>query len=659
VETGLVFANLVRRRFFMTYQGSKNSRLFALLVVLSFILTASFVFADYSPNPSDPRANIPEGYQWSRTDVFPDIAAWEAELAALSEDIPKLERFEGRLSESPEVLLEVKNEIYSLLNRFSRLRTYSALLFDVEMGVSEYRQMSGKVSLLGPLFGKSIAWMEPEFLAIDRSIVEGWMAENAELGEFEYQFSELWRQQEHTLTAAEERILALTGNVRGVPGEVSETLMAVDMKFGTIVDEKGETIPVTLSGWSGLRSSPVYNVRKQATDVFFGGLRHYENTFATLLDGAVKSHILTKDARGYESCLEASLSPDNISTDAYRMLIDTVRSTLPKTMHKYIDLRRKVMGIEGPLTFPNLNNPMIDGIEKEYTYDEGRELIATALKPLGKDYGKLLAEGMDPANGWIDVYPNADKRSGAYSNGSLAGDIHPYVLHNFDNSLDAVSTTAHEFGHALHSAYSSKNQPLQYRGYTTFLAEVASTCNEALLTTYLFNEADDVDTKLMLLNQRLESIRQTIFRQTLFADFELRFHEHAEAGNPLTAEFLNDLYGGMIKEYYGPGFELGVDDECEWIFIPHFYYNFYVFTYATGLTSGLAIADLIEEDGSKAADRYIENLLSAGSSAPPLEILKNAGVNLESPEPILAAMDLFEKTVAEFDKLWTKKYGQK
>ncbi len=641
----------------MSYQGSQNIRLMVLLAISIVCLGATPLLAGYNPDPSAPRSDIPTEYQWSKTDLFPDQAAWEAELSALEEDIPTLTRFRGRLGESPEVMLQAYHEIHSMVVRFMKLRTYSALVFDTDMGVGDYRVMAGKVGQLGPKFGEATSWMQPELLTIDPETIKGWMATNPELAEHRYDFEEMWRQQAHTLSAAEERILALTGNVSGVPGEASETLLSVDMKFDTIVNEKGEEIPVTLSGWSGLRSSDVYNVRKQATDVFFGGLRKYENTFATLLDGAVKSHILNKDARGYDSCLEASLSPDNISPTAYRMLIDTVHENLPRTMHKYVQLRRKVMGLEGPLTFPNLNNAMIEGVEPEYTYDEGREIIVTALKPLGKEYVSLIKEGMDPANGWIDVYPNANKRSGAYSNGSLAADVHPYVLHNFDNSLDAVSTTAHEFGHALHSVYSSRNQPPQYRGYTTFLAEIASTCNEALLTNYLLDEADDVDTKLMLLNQRLESIRQTIFRQTLFADFELRFHEHAEAGNPLTADFLDQTYGDLIREYYGPDFELGPNDECEWVFIPHFYYNFYVFTYATGLTSGLAIADLIDDQGHKAAERYIENMLSAGSSAPPLDILRNAGVDLETPTPILAAMDLFEKTIDEFDKLWTKKYG--
>ncbi|PID80708.1 oligoendopeptidase F [bacterium DOLJORAL78_65_58] len=643
----------------MSYQGSSIRRLPALMAVIILCLGATPLLADYTPDPSAPRADIPTQYQWSKTDLFPDQAAWEAELAAIQQDIPKLTRFRGRLAEGPQVLLESQNEIQSLLTRFMKLRTYSAALFDTDMGVGDYRTMAGQVAQLGPKFSEATSWMEPELLSIDPEKIRGWMAANEELAGYRYEFEEMWRQQAHTLSAAEERILALTGNVRGVPMEASETLLSVDMKFGNIIDEQGREVPVTLSGWSGLRSSDVYNVRKQATDAFFAGLRQYDDTFATLLDGTVKSHILSKDARGYDSCLEAALSPDNISPKAYRMLIDTVRENLPRTMHKYVALRRKVMGLEGPLTFPNLNNNMIEGAEPEYTYEEGCKIIAAALRPLGKEYVALIKEGMDPANGWIDVYPNANKRSGAYSNGSLAADVHPYVLHNFDNSLDAVSTTAHEFGHALHSVYSSRNQPPQYRSYTTFLAEIASTCNEALLTDYMLRQADDIDTKLILLNQRLESIRQTIFRQTLFADFELRFHEQAETGSPLTADFLNQTYGDLIREYYGPEFEMGPNDECEWVFIPHFYYNFYVFTYATGLTSGLTIADLIEKDGRKAADRYIDNMLSAGCSAPPLDILRSAGVDLETPRPILAAMDLFEKTVEQFDKLWTKKYGRK
>jgi len=635
----------------------RKAALISMLAVLSCLLLAVPTLAGYEPDPSSPRADLPAGYQWNPYDIFPDNDAWQAELEAIGGDIPKLMEFQGRLGESAAIMLDAQSATHDMMIRLYKLYVYSQTLYDVDQGNNSHRQMQGQVAALFPSFGEATSWIEPELLEIDPSVIKNFMSEEEDLAVYSYYFSELWRQQEHTLSSPEERLMALTGNMRSVPSDAHEALLGVDMQFPDIIDDDGNVVRMTVSGFSALRSDESDAVRKQARDVFFGTLRKYETTFAVLLDGAIKSHIMSKEARGYDSCLEASLSPDNISTGAYRMLIDTVRESLPSTMHKYVALRRKVMGLEGSLTFPNLYNAMIEGVEPNYTYADAQEVITKGLKPLGKEYVGMLAEGMDPANGWIDVYPNENKRSGAYSNGVLAKEIHPYVLHNFDNTLDAVSTTAHEMGHALHSVYSNRNQPSIYAGYTTFLAEIASTCNEALLTNYMLAEADDVDVKLMLLNQRLESIRLTIFRQTLFADFELRFHEHAEAGNPLTAEYLNTLYAGMIKEYYGPDFELGEDDECEWMFIPHFYYDFYVFTYATGLTSGLALADEITEHGDEAAQRYIDNMLKAGSSAPPLEILRNAGVDLESPAPIISAMEMFEQTIDEFDRLWSKKYG--
>ncbi len=633
-----------------------------LIILSGLCLVASGLAnaADYVPDPSAPRSEIPTEYQWHSYDIFPNDAAWATELEAVKADLPSLTKYKGHLGDSAVSLLAAEQTVFDMSNRLYMLYIYAQTKYDVDQGNSELRQMQGKVSAIMPTFGEATSWIEPELLEIDPAVIKGFMAENAELAQFKYYFSELWRQKEHTLSAGEERIMALTGNIRSVPSDAHEALLGVDMEFPEIVGHDGKKVPVTLSGFSALRSDDNYVVRKQAADAFFGTLRKYQNTFAVLLDGVVRSHIMSKTARGYDSCLQASLSPDNIDPKAYRMLVDTVHSSLPRTMHKYVDLRRKVMGIDGQLTFPNLYNPMIKGVEPEYTYDEARKIIVKALRPLGKEYVGILAQGLNPANGWIDVYPNQDKRSGAYSNGVVAKDIHPFVLHNFDNSFDAVSTTAHEMGHAMHSYFSSHNQIPVYADYTTFLAEIASTCNEALLTDYMLNKYDDdIDMKLMLLNQRLESIRLTIFRQTLFADFELQFHEYAEQGNTLTADYLNNLYAQLIQDYYGPDFTLGPDDECEWMFIPHFYYNFYVFTYATGLTSGLALADEISQHGDKAAQRYINNMLKAGSSAPPLDILRSAGVDLETPAPILAAMDVFERTVTEFDKLWTKKYGKK
>jgi oligoendopeptidase F len=626
----------------------------AWLTVAACLLLALPALA-YTPDAAAPRSEVPTDYQWQWDHIFPDLETWEAELTAFENDIPSLTEYRGRLGESPENLKAAQSQVEAMVDRFRKLIIYAQLRFDIDQGDNEARTRQGRVAQLGPKFSQNLAWMEPELLTIPRETLETWMDQDPDLASWRYSFEEMWRQADYTLDADGERLMAINGRMRGTPSDAFEALLSVDIEFPEIIGLDGEPQPLTLNNFSTLRAASTYAVRKQAAEGFFGTLRQYENTFATLLDGVVKNHIATKEARGYDSCLEASLSPDNISTATYRNLIDTVRKNLPETLHKYVELRRKVMGIEDELDFANLYNPMLEDVEKPMTYEEGTKIIAKALQPLGKEYVEIASAGMDPASGWTDVYPNEDKRSGAYSNGALAHALHPYVLQNFDNTLDAVSTTAHEYGHAMHSYFSSKNQPYQYRGYTTFLAEIASTCNEALLTNYLLEQyEDDPEMTMLLLNQRLESIRLTIFRQTLFADFELQLHEHAEAGNPLTAEWLNNKYQELIETYYGPGFAMAENDQCEWMFIPHFYYNFYVFTYATGLTSGLAMADRIEEHGDKAAQQYIDEMLKAGSSAPPLELLKNAGVDLETPAPIQAAMDLFAETLEEFERVWVK-----
>ncbi len=625
------------------------------LLVLAVGLFAACSAVAYTPDAAAPRSAVPTEYQWQWEHIFPGVEAWEAELAAFEQDIPSLLEYQGRLGESRETLKQAQDDLHAMLERFYKLMVYAQLRFDIDQGDNEARTRQGRVGQLGPRLGQATSWMQPELLQIPRETIEGWLQEDPEFAEWRYYFEEMWRQEAHTLDASGEKLMATLGRMRGTPGDAHEALLGVDIAFPEIVGVDGEPQPLTLNNFGTLRAASTYAVRKQAAEGFFGTLRDYENTFSVLLDGVVKNHIATKEARGYDSCLEAALAPDNITAATYENLVNTVRENLPRTMHRYVELRRKVLGLGDQLEFANLYNPLLEDMDVEYTYEEGMELIARGLEPLGKEYVEQARIGMDPASGWTDVFPNEDKRSGAYSNGVLAHAIHPFVLQNFDNTLNAVYTTAHEYGHALHSWYSSNNQPPQYRGYTTFLAEVASTCNEALLTNHLLEQYDDdPEMKLMLLNQRLESIRLTIFRQTLFADFELAFHEHGEAGNPLTAEWLNAKYKELIHTYYGPGFAMSENDECEWMFIPHFYYNFYVFSYATGLTSGLALAEEISGTGDRASRRYIDNMLKAGSSAPPLEILARAGVDLETPAPIQSAMDLFAETVEEFERTWVK-----
>lgn len=627
--------------------------LFVLAVASLLVATAGLAF---TPDAAAPRSSVPTEYQWRWDHIFASSDDWEAELAAFEQDIPTLLEFQGRLGEGPQVLQQIQTQVHEMLNRFYRLRVYAQLRFDIDQSDNTARANLGRVGQLGPRFSQATSWIQPELLTIPQETVERWFAADPALAaEWHYYFSELWRQAAYTLDGSGENLMAITGRMRGTAGAAHEALLGVDITFPEIIGLDGKPRQLTINNFATLRAAATYAVRKQAAEAFFGTLRDYETTFSVLLDGVVKNHIATKEARGYDSCLEAAISPDNISIETYRNLVETVRENLPRTMHRYVNLRRQVLGVDGPLDFANLYNPLLEDVDKEMTYMEGVELIAKSMAPLGREFVDQARSGMDPASGWTDVFPNLNKRSGAYSNGVLAYDVHPYVLQNFDNTLDAVYTTAHEYGHAMHSWYSSNHQPPQYRGYTTFLAEIASTCKEALLTNHLLHEhRKDPEMTLLLLNQRLESMRLTIFRQTLFADFELAFHEHAEAGNPLTAEWLNSKYQELIELYYGPDFAMSENDECEWMFIPHFYYNFYVFTYATGLCSGLALAEDISKQGSRAAQRYIDGLLKAGASAPPLDILRNAGVDLETPAPIQKAMDLFAETVNEFERTWNQ-----
>jgi oligoendopeptidase F len=626
------------------------------LILLFALLFALPVSADYIPDPTTPRSEIPKEYQWNSTHIYASVEDWEADLAKVEAIVPELAAFEGRLGESAGTLVEFIIKTEGAMQTMYKLFRYASNLADTDMANSEYQQLRGKVGFAWQNLGAAVSFADPEFLALPDGSIEGIMAEKKELKIYEQYFNNILRMKPHTLSKAEEGILSMTGQIRGVPNDVSSKLRNVDMKFPDIVDENGESVPLTLAGFTKYRASKSYDVREQAADAFFATFRQFENTLAASLDGAVKSHLMTKKLRNYESCLEASLFGDDITPATYNMLIETINANLERTLHKYVILRKKVMDLDGPVTFPNLYNSLLEDVEDNYPYDECRKLLIAGLKPLGKEYVELIKTGSDPANGWIDIYPNENKRTGAYSSGILAKNIHPYILHNYNNTLASVFTTAHEFGHALHSYYSANAQPFVYSGYPIFLAEVASTCNEEILLNYMLKNEKDPVKKLALLNRRMENIRITIFRQTLFAEFELRFHEHAEGNNTLTADYLNKLYAELITKYYGPNFEMGENDEVEWAFIPHFYYDFYVFSYATGLTSGIAMAGLIEKEGQKAADGYINDLLKAGDSSPPLEILKSAGVDMETPAPILTMLDLFEDTVEEFDKLWTKTF---
>ena len=614
----------------------------------------------FDPDPNLPRAEVPDECKWDLTHLYATPDDWEKDFAAVEAEIPKIKpTCEGKLASSPELMLECLDGTYTILEQLYKLYVYAGRDFDQDQSLDETKVRSGRIQMLVPTFADQVSFMDPEILAMDKAVIDGWMAENADLAGYRYYFDDIFRMKAHTLSPAEERLMALTGNMADAPYYAHEAMLNVDMTFPEIENDKGEMEPLTVTGFTKYRGGPDAELRRVAKDTFFGGLAGYENTFASMLDGIVKAHIFAKEARGYDTCLGAALTPDNIDTAVYTNLIETINANLERTMHKYVALRRKVMGIEGPLTFDNLYNPMIaETVEKTYTYDQGVEMIMASLTPMGPDYLSFVEDGMDPANGWVDVYPNAKKDSGAYMSGSAYA-VHPYVLLNHNNDLESVFTIAHEYGHAMHSYYSNQAQPFMYAGYATFNAEIASTTNEVLLLDHLLatTKKKDVDTRMALLNQRLENIRLTIFRQTLFAEFELKIHEHAEAGNPLTADYLNTTYSELITKYYGPDYEMGEHDAAEWAYIPHFFYDFYVYSYATGLTAGISLGTQImdRKGGRAAAELYKKELLSAGGSAPPLEILANAGVDLTNPQPILDMLDVFEATIDEFEAAYDLK----
>jgi oligoendopeptidase F len=358
----------------------------ALVLVLGTLGSAQNGLAQYTPDPNSPRSDVPAKYQWNPYDIFPSTEAWDSELKAVEQDIPKLGQYEGHLGESAETMVQCLHDYEDMDQRISKLYSFANLIFDVDQSNSESQARLGKVRALFPKYGRTVAFIEPEMLSLEPAVVEGWMAQNKDLAVYKFEYEELLRQKEHTLSPAEEKILAMTNNVRGLAGRVHQSLMNVDLEFPEIIGDDGQKVRLTMSGFSKLRSSPVYAVRRQAADAFFGTLRSYENTFSTLLDGVVNSHILNKDARGYDSCLEAALYPQHISTAAYKMLIETINENLQRTLHKYITLRKKVLKLDGPVTFPNLYNPIMEDYEPSYTYDEGRALILKALAPLGKEY---------------------------------------------------------------------------------------------------------------------------------------------------------------------------------------------------------------------------------------------------------------------------------
>ncbi len=586
------------------------------------------------------RAEIPTEYTWNHEDIFADSVSWEKELNLLTREIEEFDSLkEGWLTDATKCY-NLLQECNSIDRRINSLYTYTSLHSDTEMDNSVFQAMKGKAYNLYITFYSKLSFIEPDIIKAGRKQIDKLIESKPELKSYNQTFDSTLRMTAHVLPEEQEQIITRTALFSDTPGKASSILNDVDIPAPTIVLGNGKRVKLNQANYSKYRSSANPQDRKKVMQKFWKNHAGFKNTHAILLNGVVKNHHFNALTRKYSSCLEAALYPNNISTDVYNRLVETIKSNLTP-LHNYLQLKKEMLGIED-FHYYDIYASSIPEFKKEFSIDEARELVTESMRPLGNEYSSLISEGLNSR--WMDIYPNRNKRSGAYSNGSVY-DTHPFVLMNFDGKFRAVSTLTHEFGHALHSWFSNRTQEYHNSHYPIFLAEIASTFNENLLTEYLLKKTDDPRFRLYLLDQYLENVRATLFRQVLFADFELKIHSHAEKGETLTSDWLNMEYLNLTKEYYGHKQGVVKVDkfiENEWSLIPHFYYNFYVYQYSTGIIASTALSDMVLQGGASEQKAYL-NFLKSGCSKYSLDILKETGVDLTSEEPTRKTLSKFEE----------------
>lgn len=580
------------------------------------------------------REEIPEQYKWKLEDIYPNDELWEQDFRRVEAAAGEIGSYQGRLAESAGVLLEVLRLQDQLSELMEKVYTYARMRRDEDNANPTCQALTDRAGSLNTRVSTALSFIVPEILSLPGETLERFRQEERGLAHYSFVLDELLRQKPHILTAAEEEILARAGEVTRSPANIFSMLNNADITFPTIRDEEGKEVEVTHGRFIRLMESKDRRVRREAFTSLYSTYGKLKNTLAATLGSSLKKDVFYARVRRHASALQSSLFDDNISVEVYDNLIKTVRANLG-SMHRYVGLRKKLLGLD-ELHMYDLYTPLVGEINWSIPYPEAVQLVKEGLAPLGADYGRVLASGLE--SGWVDVYENKGKTSGAYSWGPYG--VHPYVLLNYQDNLNNVFTLAHEMGHAMHSYYSYREQPYTYAHYVIFTAEVASTVNESLLMNHLLNTVQEPDKKNYLLNHYLEQFRGTVFRQTMFAEFEKITHEKIEAGEALTPELLSSIYHQLNVDYYGP--EMVVDEEVdlEWARIPHFYNAFYVYKYATGFSAATALTHRILEDGEPTVSRYLEFLKKGGSDYP-LNILRAAGVDMATPQPVQEALNLF------------------
>lgn len=590
------------------------------------------------------RKDIEKDSKWDLESMYENQEAWNKEYDRAIDLSNRFLAHEGELTKSSDALYTALSDRDQLYRLVEHLYSYSHMKLDEDTRVGSSQEVSDKGLSLYVEVSDKTSFLVPEILSMDVEIIDKYLEENEGLRLYRQYLDDLLREKKHVLSSREESILAQFGEVTSSAEKVFSMLNNADLKFSIIKDENGEDIEITMGNFIPLMESTNREVRKTAFKEVYKTYNSFKNTFAASLNGDLKGHIVNSKLRKYSSSREAALGTNNIPVSVYDNLLTSIHNNLD-TMYRYMDIRKKVLNLE-ELHMYDLYVPIVQDVEFKIPYNEGVELIKKALIPLKEEYLAGMNEGFNSS--WIDIKENRGKRSGAYSSGSY--DSKPFILLNYHDTLDNVFTIAHEMGHSMHSYFTRKSQPYIYGDYSIFVAEVASTANECLLLDYMLNNVKNKNEKLFLLNHYLESFRTTVFRQAMFAEFEKLIHEHLEAGGALTADYLCETYKKLNELYYGPN--MVVDDEIaiEWARIPHFYYNYYVFQYATGFSAAVALSQKVLKDGDKAVDEFLD-FLKSGSSDYPINVLKKAGVDMTTVEPVDNAMSLFKKLVDEFEAL--------
>ncbi len=591
------------------------------------------------------RDEIDSAYKWRLEDLYPSDEAWEADFERVERDLEAIARYKGRTGESAETLLKVLKLRDALEERFERLFVYAAMRSDEDTTNQRYQALRDRAASLSARVQEATAFVNTEILEIPEEKLWQWVEENSELRVYRHFLEDLLRTREHMLPREQEELLARTTEVARAPHDIFNMFNNADLKFPTIRDEQGNEVEVTKGRYALLQESPDRRVRRDAFRALYGEYSKWPNTLASMLNGSVKKDVFYARTRRYDSALRMALDADNVPDQVYDNLIATIRSQL-EPLHRAISLRKRVLKLESVRPY-DLYVPLVPRLKWEVPYEEVRSTVLEALSILGQEYREQLERAFRER--WIDVYENRGKRTGAYSWGAYGA--HPYILLNYNGRLDDVFTLAHELGHAMHSHFTWSTQPYIYGDYSIFVAEVASTVNEALLTHYLLKRTEDPQRRLYLLNHWVDQIRGTVYTQVLFAEFEKATHGMVERGQPLTADALNRLAADLYRAYLGGDFSLDSPYEINWARIPHFYTAFYVYKYATGYSAATAISQKILAGEARAVERYLE-FLRSGSSDYPLNLLQKAGVDMRSPEPVQAVTTLLSKLVSEMEQLF-------